>query len=153
MPRAMSKAEREARDALVLQMFIAGWPYRRIGADSHINLSAVMVHKVVKREMAKGAARREFLGDTAYQVHTERLEAIYAANYATAVNQKANAAERIKAGELCRRLLDQLGKLHGLTDSALSSGAMPTRLLDDGGDDEVDEEDELSAYRNASRDG
>lgn len=153
MPRALSKEEREARDALVLQMFIAGVPYRNIGKNPRVQVSAPMVCKIVKREMAKGGERREYIAENAYQVHTERLESLYAANYATAVNSKAIPQDRIRAGLLCARLLEQLGKLHGLTEQAILGGGAPTRLMDDGGDDETEDEDELSAYRKRSREG
>lgn len=145
MPR-VSKEERETRDALIMRMFIAGVPYRDICTRPGINLSVGMIHKVVKAQMKKSALRRDFIVDNAYEVHVERLESLYASNYAKAVS-----GTDPKAAELCRRLLGDLGKIHGLYDGA-ASGSQPPPRVDDG-DDELDgdEEDELTAFRKRTR--
>lgn len=149
MPRVSAK-ERETRDALVMRMFIAGVPYRDIG--KRVNVSAPMVHKIVKKEMRASALRRDFLGDNALDVHVERLESLYAANYAKAVSSDGPPAERLKAGELCRRILSDLGRVQGLYDGVLPATIPPAR--DSGDDDDEDgDSDELSAWRKKTRGG
>lgn len=148
MPR-IPKELKDTRDTLVMRMFIAGMPYKDIGANNHVNLSAQGVHNVVKAQMKKSAQRREFIADNAYEVHMERLESLYAANYAKAVGKDTPAAERLKAGELCRRILGDLGKIHGI-DASATGEAPPPRDNPDF-DDDTDEDDELGAYRKRSR--
>jgi hypothetical protein len=129
-------------------MFLAGVPYRDIGKNSMVQLSVGGVHKVIKRQMALSATRREFLADNAYDVHIERLESLFAANYQVAVNAKANPSERLKAGELCRRLLDQLGKVNEVGGFA---GSAPPPSPDLGDDEDDDPNDDLGAYRKRTR--
>jgi DNA-directed RNA polymerase specialized sigma24 family protein len=72
-----SRAEREVRDALILRLHLAGVPYRDISKRSGLSLGAV--HKVVRRELAKAARRRDDLEDDAVTAHLERLDSLFAA--------------------------------------------------------------------------
>lgn len=143
MPRAEAKA-RETRDALILRLFLAGVPYRDIGKNDLIQLSPAGVHRVVKRQMLLSAERREYLADNALDVHIERLESLFAANYQAAINRNVDAVQRVRAGELCRRLLEQLGKARGLEASSVPPVSSSNRP-----DDDLDGEpdDELTAWR------
>lgn len=142
MPRA-TKEERETRDALVLRMFLAGIPYRDIGKNGLVKLSAQGVHNVIKKQMKDSAKRRDFLSDNAFDVHVERLESIFAANYSKAVSGDP------KAGELCRRILDQLARVHGIIGSGSGEVPPPPRVEDT--DDDEDSDDELGEYRKRTR--
>jgi hypothetical protein len=136
----MVKEARETRDALILQMFLSGITYRAIARHDMVQLSVAGVHKVVSRQMQLSAQRRDFLADNALDVHIERLESIFSANYRKAVTGDA------KAGELCRRILDQLGRAHGI-DGRGEAPMPPPR--DDDGDLEDEADDELGRYRKA----
>jgi DNA-binding CsgD family transcriptional regulator len=97
---------RAKRDAQVLQLFIAGVPYRQIG-ERH-NITHTAVEKIVQREMAKAAKRRDYLADQALAMHVERSEALFRAHFGNALNGD------VKAAEFCRRLLAQQTRLYGL---------------------------------------
>jgi hypothetical protein len=100
--------ERARRDALVWQMFLAGVSYREIGKNPRVQLSCRGVELAVRRQMSGTAQRRNLLTDEAMAVHTERLESLFATAYAKAVSGNA------RAGEQCRRLLDQMARVRGL---------------------------------------
>jgi hypothetical protein len=138
VPR-LKAAERERRDALVFQMFLSGISYRAIGKHERVQLSCRGVDLAVKRQLAASAQRRAVLTDEAVSVHTERLESLFAAAYGDALRGNH------RAGEQARRLLDSIGRLHGLVSGAERPPAEPP-LADD---PEVDEDgmDELQRYR------
>jgi hypothetical protein len=119
-------------------MFLAGVPYRDIGRHAQVRLSAQGVHNVVVRMMAKGARRRGLLEDDAFDIHQERTETLLAANWPKAL------AGDVRAAELCRRVLDQQARLHGLNARArIELLSQPIADIDD--DD--DEGHELEDYR------
>ncbi|MFA4050908.1 Uncharacterised protein [Mycobacteroides abscessus subsp. massiliense] len=122
---------RAKRDAQVLQLFIAGVPYRQIG-ERH-NITHTAVEKIVQREMAKAAKRRDYLADQALAMHVERSEALFRAHFGNALNGD------VKAAEFCRRLLAQQTRLYGL-DAATPGMNEPPNLPDP--DDEGDDGDE-----------
>lgn len=98
-----SRAERAKRDARVLQMFIAGATYRDIGermAMSHTN-----VDKVIRREMAKAAKRRDQLADQALAVFVERTEALFRAHFPKALGGD------YKAAVICDRVLARQARM------------------------------------------
>jgi hypothetical protein len=100
--------ERARRDALVWQMFLADVAYREIGKNHRVQLSCRGVELAVRRQMSGTAQRRNLLTEEAMAVHTERLESLFAAAYAKAISGN------LRAGEQCRRLLDQMARVHGL---------------------------------------
>ena len=89
-------------------MFLAGVSYREIGKNPRVQLSCRGVELAVRRQMSGTAWRRNLLTDEAMAVHAERLESLFAAAYAKAVTGE------VRAGEQCRRLLDQMARVHGL---------------------------------------
>lgn len=143
MPRAAAEI-RDTRDGLILRLFLAGVPYRDIGKNDLVQLSPAGVHRVVKRQMQLSAQRRDYLADNALDVHVERLESLFAANYQIAIDRKSDPVAKIRAGELCRRLLEQLGKVRGLEGSLI-----PLTPSSPKGDEDLDGEpdDELTAWR------
>lgn len=142
MPRA-TKEERDARDALIMQLFLAGRSYRIIGKTT--NVSVGMVHRIIKQQMREAAARREYIQENAFDVYVERLETLYARAYTKATDDKLKPADQLKALEACRRYLDMMGRVQDVGGDALPSPPPP-----DGepGDEEDEEpEDELAAWR------
>jgi len=71
-------------------------------------LSPHGVQLSIERGMAAGAPRRADLLDSAFGVYVERIESLWAAFYPEAVRGN------VKAAEVCRRLLAQMGDLYGL---------------------------------------
>lgn len=138
MPRAKGD-ERARRDALVWQMFLAGVSYREIGKNPRVRLSCRGVELAVRRQMSGTAQRRNLLTDEAMAVHTERLESLFAAAYAKAVTGN------VRAGEQCRRLLDQMARVHGLYAGACEN-PMPEDA-DDSDDVGADGLDDLQRFR------
>jgi hypothetical protein len=138
MPR-LAAAERHTRDGLVLRMFLAGMSYRDIARNPRVRLSAQGVHNVVTRMMAQGARRRGLLSDEAFSVHVERTETLLAANWHKAVSGD------LRAGELCRRILDQQARLYGLNTGA--GERLAPEELDDDSDIGEDGLDDLERYR------
>jgi hypothetical protein len=124
-------------------MFLAGVSYREIGKNPRVQLSCRGVELAVRRQMSGTAQRRNLLTDEAMAVHTERLESLFASAYAKAVSGN------VRAGEQCRRLLDQMARVYGLYAGA---GERPA-LDDDDQDDHVGEDrlDDLQRYRLRTR--
>lgn len=142
MPRA-TKEERDARDALVLQLFLAGRSYRLIG--KHTRLSVGMVHRIIKTQMRAAAARRDYIQENAFDVYVERLEHLYAKAYARATDDTLKPGDQMKALELCRRFLDQLGRVQDVGGDVMPT--MPQPPEGDGLDEDDDPDDELTAWR------
>jgi hypothetical protein len=135
-----SRDERLARDALILRLHLAGVSYRDIARRAKLSLS--VVHKVVKRELAKASQRRDDLEDEATTAHLERLDSLLAAQMPKALGGD------VKAAEFCRRLLDSAARVQGLNASVAERLApmLAGGGDDDFGDDELDV-DELDAWR------
>jgi hypothetical protein len=136
----LSGEERQARDTLVLRMFLAGVTYRDIGRK--VGLSLGGVHKVVKRELRQSADRREDV-DGAVEAYLSRMEALLSASWRKALGGDVRATNE------CRRLLDSMGRAQGVFP-----GSVAERLADHLPPDDDDDEgvgpdglDELQRYR------
>lgn len=136
----MKAAEREQRNATALQLFVAGASYRQIGASIGLR-SVSQVHAIVQRELAAAAQRRSLLTDEALAVYQERQERLFQAHWAPALKGDHRSAE------ICRRLLDQSARLHGLYADAAPSLPAPTAPLNGEGGDQEAPQDELSQLR------
>lgn len=141
----MKAAERAERDATVLRLFVAGASYRQIAAAVGLR-SHSQVHDIVQRELATEAKRRTLLTDDAFSVHQERVERLFQAHWGPALKGDYRSAE------ICRRLLDQNARLHGLYAEAAPSLPAPTPTASGGGDEQDDPQDELAQLR-AARSG
>jgi hypothetical protein len=138
VPR-VSTEERSRRDALIWQLFLAGVSYRQIGKNPRVQLSCRGVELAVRRQISGTAERRNLLTDEAMAVHTERLERLFATAYGDAVRGN------LRAGEQCRRLLDQMARVHGLyAGAAERSAPEDANDSDDVGEDGMDD---LQRYR------
>lgn len=127
----MKAAERAARDADVLRLFMAGASYRTIARAVNLR-SHSQVHEIVQRELTASAQRRALLSDEALAVHTERTERLFQAHWKRALDGDHRSAE------LCRRMLADNAKLNQLYPDA--TGPLPAPTPTAGGD--VDDEDE-----------
>jgi hypothetical protein len=137
----MKRAERERRDAQVLQLFLAGESYRSIAETVGLG-SKSTVGQIVERELGSTGDKRELLSDEARSVWLERLEQVWRANWS-----KASKGDRDAITE-CRRLLGQWVSVFGLSrpvtladTGRLEVDAEPER------DDDNDPMDELARLR------
>jgi hypothetical protein len=89
-------------------MFLAGVSYREIGKNPRVQLSCRGVELAVRRQMSGTAWRRNLLTDEAMAVHADVWRACSPRPYAKAVTGN------VRAGEQCRRLLDQMARVHDL---------------------------------------
>lgn len=140
----MNAAERADRDQLILRLWIAGGSYPRIAKV--VGLTPRRVEQIVKAALAAGASRRALLADEALAVHQERSERLFEAHWALALKGDHRSAE------LCRRMLDQNAKLHGLYADVAPSLPAPTAPLTSdegaaGGQESEEPADELSKLR------
>lgn len=138
----MKASERAARDQDVLRLWIAGASFSRIAQA--VGLTSRRVEQIVKAALAAGASRRALLSEEALAVHQERHERLFEAHWGLALKGDH------KSAELCRRMLDQNAKLHGLYADAAPSLPAPTAPLtgQDSADRETEEPaDELSQLR------
>jgi hypothetical protein len=135
----LSTAERQARDTLVLRMYLAGVTYRDIGRK--VGLSLAGVHKVIKRQLRQSADRRDELeSDSAIESYLSRMEALLSASWPKALRGDTRATDQ------CRRVLDSMAKVQGLVPS-VAERLLPDRLDAEDTDDDEDGLDELDLYR------
>ena len=144
--RRLSRSEREQRDARVIELLLAGLTYREIaGATGFRSTSGV--HRVVQRELAAGASRRDVLADDAFALWQERQETLLRAHW-----ERATAATPDhRSAELCRKLLAGQAKVYGLGQDAGHPFEAATTVLvdqDAADDDEPNELERLRAKRN-----
>jgi hypothetical protein len=130
VPKA-SATQRRAREAVILQEFLAGASYREIGRDPRVNLSAQGVANVVNATLSQGAERAGLLREHAATIYAERLERLLCA-----VWERALAGD-YRATELALRTLDQQARFYWPKDRLKASGT-----TDDG-----EQENELERYR------
>jgi hypothetical protein len=123
----------------VLQLFLAGLTYREIGGATGFR-STSGVHRVVQRELAAGARRREVLSDEPFVLWQERTEALLHAHWDRAT--RADDPDH-RSAELCRKLLGQQARVYGLGLDVVDPLPAPTVTLSD--DDDC--EDELTRLR------
>lgn len=144
------RVTRARRDTKVLNLFIAGATYKQIGEHPDIALGISQVDRIVKRELARAAKRRDLLADQALTMWVERSEALLRANWAKAMGGD------YRAGLLCDRILARQARLGGLVDDRPGGGSGGGGPVDppddpDGGDSDADGGDEgvteLDDYR------
>lgn len=138
----MKAAERAEREQRILQLWISGASYPRIA--QLVELSARQVERIVRTALAAGASRRALLTEEALAVHQERFDTLFGAHWGRALEGDHRSAE------LCRRMLDQSAKLHGLyADASPLPAPTTTPLTSDDSDAKESEEpvDELSKLR------
>jgi hypothetical protein len=111
----MKAAERERRNAQVLQLFLGGASHRTIarvvGLRSHRS-----VGNIVAAALGSTTDRRDLLTDEAFAVWQERSERLFQANWGRALDGNYRAAE------LCRKLLAQMALVYGLAQEVSLAG-------------------------------
>jgi hypothetical protein len=132
----MNAAERAQRDALALQLFIAGATYQQI-ADRIGLKSRSAVHHIVQRELGEANERRKLLTDEAFSMFQERTERLFQAHWGLALKGDH------KSAAICQRLLAQQSRLYGL--DAEPAVPLPAVELDD--EEELDELAQLRSRR------
>jgi hypothetical protein len=132
VPR-VSATQRRARDAMILQEFLAGASYREIGRDPRVNLSAQGVANVVNEALSEGAGSVDLLREHAATIYAERLEMLLSAVWEPAL------AGDCRATELALRILDQQGRFYRIKDRL--NAVRPASHIDG------EPEDELARYR------
>jgi len=134
-------AERERRNALILQMFLGGWSEREIGRHPSVNLTGGRVHTIIKDKLEETAKQQNLMSERALNIYVARLETLIKAAWSKAVTGD------LKAIEVGRRLLEQQARLYDLEEE----GRIP--VIPPVSDQELDEDDEsppateLEAYR------
>ncbi len=138
----MNQAERNKRNAQMLQLFIAGATYADIARAVGLK-SEGTVHDVVQRELAFAAKRRGLLTDEAFAILQERTERLFRAHWVKALEGDH------KSAEICRKILAQLARWHHIDDVMLPNNGMGV-VDSDGETDPLNEQeplDELARLR------
>lgn len=140
-PKKLTPEERQARNALILQMFLAGWSEREIGRHQRIQMTGPSVHYTIKNELKRLTNRHDLMRDRAVAIYMERLEALLKASWPQAMSGD------LKAVEVSRRIVDQMGRFYDLEEEGKVPAIPPVS------DQELEDEDadELSAYRKRHR--
>ena len=111
----MKAAERERRNAQVLQLFLGGASHRTIaravGLRSHRS-----VGNIVQAALGSTTDRRDLLTDEAFAVWQERSERLFCANWGPALEGNHRSAE------LCRKMLAQHVLVYGLAHQVPLAG-------------------------------
>jgi len=119
----MKAADRERRNAQVLQLFLGGASHRTIaravGLRSHRS-----VGNIVQAALGSTTDRRELLTDEAFAVWQERSERLLRAHWGPALEGNHRSAE------LCRKLLGQQAQVYGLTQEVSLAGTTPTGVVE-----------------------
>jgi hypothetical protein len=140
----MKAADRQLRDARVMQLFYAGESYRAIAEAVGLR-SKSTVGQIVERALAATGDRRELLSDEARSVWLERYEQLWGANWPLALN-----GDRYAASE-CRRLLGQWVSVFGLSRKVTFADTGRLEVVDveppERDDDNLGSMDELARLR------
>jgi hypothetical protein len=133
----MKAADRERRDAQVVQLFVDGLSYREIGGAVGLR-SPQSVGNIVQRELKASADRRGLLVDEYFAVWQERTEQLFHAHWDRALQGDHRSAE------LCLKLLGQQARVYRLEANVSSTPApTPTQPVEG----EQAQQDELARLR------
>lgn len=140
----MKAAERERRNAQVLQLFLGGASHRTIaravGLRSHRS-----VGNIVQAALGSTTDRRELLTDEAFAVWQERSERLFRAHWGAALEGNHRSAE------LCRKLLAQMALVYSLRQEVSVAGTRPDAVEVDPDRDPDDEGLDVLARMPADR--
>jgi hypothetical protein len=137
--RRVTAKERAKRDALILDLFVAGRGQRVIGAHPQVNLTEARVNQIIKAELDRCAQDHILRNANAMTIYMARMEHLV---------QKAMShvdADDLKAIEVTRRLMADQAKIYDLVDERVSAG--PTPPMSDAELDDGEPLDELAVYR------
>ena len=132
---------RGERHVAWLKLFAAGANYSQIARQYEVDPTSV--REVILRSLKEVAAERRELAEHALDIHLERLESIYRAHYAAAVNVREDHAKAVKSADVVLRTLDRIAKLQGLDEPVRAEVTVRVR-------DDID--DELHRLANLIKD-
>lgn len=135
----MKAPERAERDQNALRLWVAGATFPQIATA--VGLSVRQVERVVKKELAAGAARRSMLTDAALELHQERTERLFQAYWGPALKGDH------KAADICRKMLADNARLNNLYADALPSLPAPTSTSGVVADEDEEPADDLARIR------
>jgi hypothetical protein len=139
MTSRLTPKERQKRDAFILDLFVAGYSQKTIGAHPQIQLTEARVNQIVKAELDRCAKDHVLRNANVMTIYMARMEHLV---------QKAMAHvdnDDLKAIEVTRRLMADQAKIYDMVDERISAG--PTPPMSDAELDEIEPPDELAAYR------
>jgi hypothetical protein len=137
----LPRAERERRDAAILNAFLSGATERDIAKMRSVDLSPSRVHRIIVEQLEIAGERFGLISEKALIVYSERLEMLLKAIWPAAISDKDP-----KAIEVARRLLDQQSKLYNISDERTSMPIAPM------GDNELSQDvADLMEYRQRHR--
>jgi hypothetical protein len=131
---AETKEERDQRNYLIFQRFIAGWSERDIARAA--NITPTRVHQILQSELKNSARHNALLTEEARAVYVGRLETLIKAVWPKVLQQD------VKAIVAAARLLEQKAQFDG--SAAVAVPPMPTV---GGGEGDMDDMDELTRFR------
>lgn len=138
------RVTRARRDIRVLNLFIAGSTYKQIGDHPEIDLSPAQVHRIVQRELAKAAKRRDLVADQALAMFIERSEALLKAHWRRALRGD------YKSSVIVDRQLARQARLFNLVDGAGNGTGAGEPPEEPEADDEAGEDEsvtDIDSYR------
>jgi hypothetical protein len=129
----LTQEQRVERDALILQLYLAGRPLDWIAKHPRVTLSMTRVHEIIHRELQALASNQGLAREQALTIYTARLETLIGRVWPQV------AEGNLKAIEVSRRLLEQYARLYDLNDER-----NPVTLTPPMSDDELSMLDEAS---------
>jgi hypothetical protein len=136
----MKAAERERRNAQVLQLFLGGASHRTIaravGLRSHRS-----VGNIVAAALGSTTDRRELLSDEAFAVWQERSERLLRGHWGRALDGNYRSAE------LCRKILAHQALIYGLGQEVSVAGAQRDAVAVEPEPDDDEDLDVLARLR------
>jgi predicted XRE-type DNA-binding protein len=134
--KALTPAQREGRDRLILDMFLAGKSQQEISIHPQVKLTQARVSQIINAELEQATKNQIVRNENAMTIFMARMERLV-----SAAMDHVDEGE-LKAIEVARRLMMDQAKIFELADAG--SGPVPPLS-----DEELDEDpiDDLAKYR------
>ena len=111
-PKALSATQREARNQMVLNLFLAGCPPRAIATRPQVKLHVRSVTRIIKAELDRATKDHILNNENAMIIHLARMESLVRAAF-----EHVNDGD-LKAIEVTRRLLHDQSDIYELAGAA-----------------------------------
>lgn len=137
--KRLTPKERQARDSLILDLFVAGNEQQKIATHPQVNLTEARVSQIIRAELDRCAKDHILRNTNAMTIYMARMEYL--------VRKAMGHVEdgELKAIEVGRRLMADQAKIYDLVEDRISAG--PTPPMGDAELDDGDPLDELAVYR------
>lgn len=137
----LTPAQREKRDTLILDLYLAGYPQRDIAANRQVKLSHYRVGEIIRAELARATKDHILRNANAMIIYLARSESLI-----RKALEHVNNGD-LKAIEVSRRLLREQADVHGLFD--VIHAPIPPMSDNELADTDADPQalDELARYR------